>query len=59
MYGRFRWRVGELLRYSCLQRGLEFLEGHLMPDHIHMRLRVPPKYSIAFVMGFGRAKVRY
>lgn len=36
------------------------LEGHLMPDHVHMCLRVPPKFSIAFVIGFlkGKSAVR-
>jgi putative transposase len=35
---------------------VELLEGHLMPDHIHMCLSVPPKYSIAFVIGFLKGK---
>jgi len=39
---------------------VELLEGHLMPDHVHMCLRVPPKFSIAFVIGFlkGKSAVR-
>ena len=49
-------RVGEILRDLCLQRGVELIEGHLMPDHIHMCLVVPPKYSIAFVIGFLKGK---
>ena len=56
LYGKFRKRVGEVLRELCRQRGLEVSEGHLMPDHIHMCLRVPPKYSIAFVIGFLKGK---
>jgi putative transposase len=32
------------------------LEGHLMPDHIHMCLSVPPKFSIAFIIGFLKGK---
>jgi putative transposase len=35
---------------------VELIEGHLMPDHIHMCLSVPPKYSIAFVIGFLKGK---
>jgi len=35
---------------------VELLEGHLMPDHIHMCLKVAPKYSIAFVIGFLKGK---
>ncbi|HIP39915.1 MAG TPA: IS200/IS605 family transposase [Desulfocapsa sulfexigens] len=44
----------------CRQRGVDLLEGHLMADHVHMCLRVPPKHSIAFVIGFlkGKSAVR-
>jgi putative transposase len=35
---------------------VELIEGHLLPDHIHMCLSVPPKYSIAFVIGFLKGK---
>jgi putative transposase len=60
LYGKFRSRVGEIIRDLCRQKGVEFLEGHLMPDHIHMCLSVPPKFSIAFVIGFlkGKSAVR-
>jgi len=56
LYGKFRSRVGEIIRDLCRQRGVDLLEGHLMPDHIHMCLSVPPKYSIAFVIGFIKGK---
>jgi len=60
LYGRFRHQVGDVLWDLCRQRGVELLEGHLMPDHIHMCLKVPPKFSIAFVIGFlkGKSAVR-
>ena len=60
LYGRFRHQVGDVLRDLCRQRGDELLGGHLMPDHIHMCLKVPPKFSIAFVIGFlkGKSAVR-
>ncbi len=56
LYGKFRARVGEILRDLCRQRGVELLEGHLKSDHVHMCLRVAPKYSIAFVIGFLKGK---
>jgi len=56
LYGKFRKRVGEILRDLCRQRGVELLEGHLISDHIHICLSVPPKYSIAFVIGFLKGK---
>jgi putative transposase len=43
LYGKFRRMVGEILKDLCRQRGLEFLEGNLRPDHVHMCLSVPPK----------------
>ena len=60
LYGKVRKRVGEIVQDLCRQRGVELLEGHLMPDHVHMCLSVPPKYSIAFVIGFlkGKSAVR-
>jgi len=60
LYGKIRKRVGEIIRDLCRQRGVELLEGHLMGDHVHMCLQVPPKYSIAFVIGFlkGKSAVR-
>jgi putative transposase len=60
LYGRFRKRAGEVVRELCRQRGIEVVEGHLMPDHIHMCLSIPPKYSVAFAIGFikGKSAVR-
>jgi len=56
LYGKVKKRTGEILRDLCRYRGIELLEEHLMPDHIHMCLRVPPKYSIAMVIGFLKDK---
>lgn len=56
LYGKVKIAMGEILRELSRQRGVEILEGHLMPDHVHMCLRVPPKYSIAYVIGFLKGK---
>ena len=55
-----RRRVGEILRELRQQRGIELLEGKAMPDHVHMLLRAPPKYSIAHTIGYlkGKSAVR-
>ncbi len=60
IYGKVRKRIGEIIRDLCRQKRIELLEGHLMPDHIHMCLSVPPKFSIAFVIGLlkGKSAVR-
>ena len=55
-YGKMRKGIGQILGDLCRQRGIGLLEGHCMPDHIHMCISVPPKYSIAFVIGFLKGK---
>lgn len=55
-YGKFRRRVGDILHELSRQKGVEIIEGHLMADHVHMCLRVPPKYSIALIIGFLKGK---
>jgi len=56
IYGKWKHQVGPILRQLCQQRGVELLEGHAMPDHIHMCLPVPPKFSIARLIGFLKDK---
>ena len=60
LYGKLREQVGRILRELCRQKGVELLEGHLMPDHVHMCLSIPPKYSVAHTIGFlkGKSAVR-
>ena len=59
-FGKTRERIGQILRDLCRQRGIELLEGHAMPDHIHVCLSIPPKYSVANTVGFlkGKSAVR-
>ena len=56
LYGKLKRHVGEIIKDLCGQRGIEFLEGTLKSDHILMCLSVPPKFSIAFVIGFLKGK---
>ena len=60
LYGRLRRKAGGILRDLCTQKGVELLEGHAMADHVHLLLSVPPKYSVAHVIGFlkGKSAVR-
>jgi len=55
-YGKFRRQVGEVIRELCRQKEVELIEGNAAPDHIHMLLSVPPKYSIAYTVGFLKGK---
>ena len=60
LYGKTKQRVGEIIRDLCRHRGINLLEGHAMPDHVHMCLSIPPKYSIASTIGYikGKSAVR-
>ena len=56
LYGRLRREMGRILRELCRQKDIELLEGKAMPDHVHMLLSVPPRYSIAMAIGFLKGK---
>ena len=56
IYNQIRSDIGEILRKLCEYRGIEIIEGHLMPDHVHVLLAIPPKYSVASVMGYLKGK---
>ncbi len=60
LYDRVRCEIGGILRDLCNQKGVTILEGHVMPDHIHMCVSIPPKYSVAQFVGFikGKSAVR-
>ena len=56
VYGELRRRIGEILRELCRHKGVDLEEGNALPDHIHMLLSVPPKYSIAMTIGYLKSK---
>ena len=56
LFGRLRTQIGVILRELSRQKGIELLEGHTMPDHVHMCLAIPPKYSVAYTIGFLKGK---
>jgi putative transposase len=56
IFGEVRKRLGEVLRRLAEQRESRIEEGHLMPDHVHMMISIPPKYSVAQVIGYIKGK---
>jgi len=56
IYGSLRRQIGGILRELCQQHRVELVEGHAMPDHIHLCLSIPPKYSVANTVGFLKGK---
>jgi putative transposase len=56
LYGTLRKYLGTVFKDLAQQRESEIEEGHLRPDHVHMLLSVPPKYSVSEVVGFIKGK---
>ncbi|MCH8623109.1 IS200/IS605 family transposase [Undibacterium sp. TS12] len=56
IYGALRKHLGEIFRELARQRECSIVEGHVMKDHVHMCLSVPPKYSVSNVVGFMKGK---
>ena len=56
LYGELRRDLGEVFRRLARQRESNVEEGHLMPDHVHMLISIPPKYSVAQVIGYIKGK---
>jgi len=56
LYGKLREHLGEVFRRLAAQRESKIEEGHLMRDHVHMMISIPPKYSVSQVVGYIKGK---
>jgi putative transposase len=56
IYGQIRRELGEVFRRLARQKESEIEAGHLAPDHVHMMISIPPKYSVSQVVGFLKGK---
>ena len=56
IYNQYRKDLGKILRELCWYKGVEILEGHLMPDHVHILVSIPPKIAISSFMGYLKGK---
>ena len=56
IFGTIRQELGEVLHRLAEQRESRIEEGHLMSDHVHMMISIPPKYSVSQVVGFMKGK---
>ena len=56
VFGNIRKHLGRIFHELARQKECTIIEGHLMPDHVHMCLAIPPKYSVASVIGFLKGK---
>ena len=56
IYGQIKQDIGVILRKLCQQKGVEIIEAQACPDHIHMLISIPPKYSVSQIMGYLKGK---
>ena len=56
IYREIKADIGKILRELCRQKGVEIIEAEACPDHIHMLISIPPKYSVAQIMGYLKGK---
>jgi putative transposase len=56
LYADLRRHLGGVFRQLAAQKGCEIVEGHLMPDHVHMMIAIPPKLAVSQVVGYIRGK---
>jgi putative transposase len=56
IYGKIKVDIGKILRMLCQRKGIEILEAELCKDHVHMLVRIPPKYSVSSIVGYLKGK---
>ena len=56
IYGKTKTEIGRILRTLCERKGVEIIRAEACADHIHMLVRIPPKYSVSEFMGYLKGK---
>ncbi len=56
IYNQYKESIRDIIKQLCAYKGVEIIEGHLMPDHIHMLVSIPPKISVSSFMGYLKDK---
>ena len=56
IYNQYKKDIRDIIKQLCSYKGVEIIEGHLMPDHIHMLVSIPPKISVSPFMGYLKGK---
>ena len=56
IYNQYRESIKEILKELCRYKGVEIIEGHMMPDHVHLLVSIPPKMSVSGFMGYLKGK---
>ena len=56
IYAQYRQSLQDIIRLLCKYKGVEIIEGHMMIDHVHLLLSIPPKISVSSFMGYLKGK---
>lgn len=56
IYDQYRRDLQEIIKHVCAYRGVKIIEGHMMPDHVHLLLMIPPKISVSSFTGYLKGK---
>ena len=56
IYNKYRESIVHIITQLCKYKGVKIIEGHLMPDHVHMLVSIPPKISVSSFMGYLKGK---
>lgn len=57
IYNQLRRDIAEYIKRLCAYKGVEIIEGHMMPDHVHILVSIPPKISVSSFMGYLKGKL--
>ena len=59
IYGKIKKDIGVMIRKLCQYKGVEIIEAEACPDYIHMLLSIPPKFSVAQIIGYIKGEISY
>ena len=57
IFNQYREDLRDIIKQLCAYKGVEILEGHIMPDHVHLLVSIPPKLSVAAFMGYLKVRL--
>ena len=56
IYGKIKADIGRIIRLLCERKGIEIIEAEMCKDHVHMLVKIPPKYSVSEIVGYLKGK---
>ena len=56
IFHQLRADIREIIKDLCKWKGVTIIEGHLMSDHVHLLLSIPPKYAVSSIMGYLKGR---